>query len=872
MISRRTISTFLLFYFTILVLAGQETVRLDEYITQASLESQYFLEHSIKDDEIIDSEVSPQIYLPTQGYDLVLINEVQYLVIPEDFIISKPVTPIVSDAKLWTIGQPSNQSNCKINGLAVDGGSGEGIIGATIYNEEMKAGTTTDYNGNFTLECKCNEAQNLIITSVGYEETSMRILALGDAQLDLTLYERAELIDEIVIGIHNSDDNVQSSVSGLSQLSMQEIKNLPNLLGEPDVMKSLLTLSGVTNAGEGASGINVRGGNADQNLILLDEMTFFNPTHSFGFFSAIHPDMVSDLELYKGVMPAEYGGRLSSVLQTKSTRANLAKWKSKIGLGLISTKAYVEGPLWKDRTSIAFAARLSHLNWLLNTIENTDVNQSRTNFYDLHGKLTHHFVDNLKVTIQGYQSKDGFRFTDQFDVDYITRNASIELNYIPTNNLSIKIGSSIGKYESTLTSLNISDLPQLNSGIDNFKQRIEGIYELGANFVVKAGLEYTNHPINPGVLNAGDGTIISGSKTQKATSINPYASIVADVTKSINVTAGLRYPDYQRRGPESEIQYVGNPVLNQSEQTTKFDKRAEVYRFSQLEPRIGITFKLIEDLSFKVSYNKTSQFISQISNTASPTPIDFWMASNQYIQPMTASAYSLGLYNNWKDDTFTTSVEGYYKDIDNVTETIDFADIIANLTVETQLLQGIGKTYGVEVNLDKSVGDLTGKLNYTYSRSLRQVRNDNPELQINNGAWYSANFDKPHSLNLNMKYEIGKRSSVAMAFTYSTGRPVTVPISVYENFDVTGIYVFSDRNAFRIPNYHRLDIAYDYYPNIKKNRSYKTFWSFGLYNVYGRNNAYSVFFEQSNGSPPKANSLAIIGVPLPSITLNIEFE
>jgi len=430
----------------------------------------------------------------------------------------------------------------------------------------------------------------------------------------------------------------------------------------------------------------------------------------------------------------------------------------------------------------------------------------------------------------------------------------------------------VGRYESTLTSLNISDLPQLSSGIDNFKQRVEGTYELGSKYVFKVGLEYTNHTINPGVLNAGDGTVISESQSQSATSLNPYASVSAEVTGRINVTAGVRYPDYQRRGPASEVNYIGNPVLNQREEPTDFGDGEEVYAFAQLEPRVGVTITLVENLSLKASYNKTSQFISQISNTASPTPIDFWMASNQYIQPMTADAYSLGIYKNWKDDAFTTSVEGYYKDIDHVTETIDFADIIANPNVETQLLQGIGRTYGVEVNLDKSEGDFTGKLNYTYARSLRQVSSDNPELQINNGAWYPANFDKPHSLNLNMKYEIGKRSSVAMAFTFSTGRPVTAPISVYENFDVTGIYVFSDRNTFRIPNYHRLDIAYDYYPNIKKDRSYKTFWSFGIYNFYGRNNAYSVFFEQSNGSPPKANSLAIIGVPLPSITLNIEFE
>lgn len=850
---------------------GQTDITLSEYIQQIHDGQQYFLADEIKDRSIeIATAMDFEGYLEDEGYQIVPINQYQKIIVPSNLSIARPIAD--QDQQIMTIGQPSNQSLCRVSGKVVASDSGETIIGATISNQEDGLGTVTNYNGNYEILCQCGQVQRLKVQSIGYQMTEIECLPIGDGTLDVTLYQEAEMIEGVVISTRQSNDNIQSSISGLSQLSMQEIKKLPSLLGEPDIMKSLLTLSGVTNAGEGASGVNVRGGNADQNLILLDNMTFFNPTHSFGFFSALHPEMVSGLELYKGVMPVEYGGRLSSVLQTESTKANSQEWKAKVGLGLISTKAFVEGPLWKDNTAIAFASRISHINWLLRAIDNPEINQSRTRFYDVHCKVTHRIIDPLKITAQGYQSRDGFRFSEQFDLEYLTRNGSVELNYLATDKLSVQLSSSIGTYESILSSLTISQTSQLNTGINHLKHRAETTYDLDGNWLAKGGVEYTSHTVNPGVLKDTNQSIISESQSQHAISLSPYASLSGQFFDRINLTAGIRYPMYQRLGQDTEVQYVGNPVLAHSEGSTNYADGEQVYSYNQLEPRLGLTIQIIPSLSLKASYNRTSQFISQISNTASPTPIDFWVASNQYLQPMVADAYSLGIYKNWNADQYETSIEAYYKDINQVTETIDFADIIANPLLETQLLQGIGRTYGLELNLTKSLGSLSGKVNYTYSRSLRKIENENPELQINNGDWYSANFDKPHILNINAKYEIGKRSAVSMAFTYSTGRPVTAPISVYENFDVIGIYVFSDRNAFRIPNYHRLDIAYDYHPNIRKNKSYKTFWTFGIYNVYGRNNAYSVFFDQENGSPPKANSLAIIGVPIPSITLNVEFE
>ena len=855
---------------------GQQVTLLD-YLDGVDAPYQLFAAETVKTQLITLSDQELETQLISQGYKLVFINDYQRLVVPTDLIIENTVIAKknqVADSgeDILILGEKSNQTTCQLTGSVIDSRTQEPLIGATVFNTTDSNGTVTDATGVYELACNCGDQLNLRIESIGYEQTIAQLRLLSSATYDLSLDQESELIDEVVISSSSVDNNVQSSITGLSQLSMQEIKDLPSLLGEPDVIKSLLTLSGVTNAGEGSSGVNVRGGNADQNLILLDKMTFFNPVHSFGFFSALHPEMIAGLDLYKGLMPSNYGGRLSSVLQAHSTSGHFQKWKSKIGLGLLATKAFIEGPIIKEKTSIAAAVRLSHINWLLKGINNRSVNQSRTNFYDIHGKLTQRFSEKLKLELQAYQSNDGFLFANQFDLDYKTSNASAALSYLATDRFSINLSGTLGQYDSQLSDLLSDDPVLLTTGIAKRNGQAEVTADLGSDWVAKTGVEYTYHDVNPGQLTNNADDLISVAQEQHNTELSPYATVVGSVAERLNFTAGLRLPFYKRLGSYDEVQYQGNPVLNKQEGLISYPDGETVFSFNQIEPRVGVTLKAQESLSLKINYNRTSQFISQISNTASPTPIDFWMISNRYLQPMTADSYSLGLYKNWKKDTYESSIEGYYKNIDNVTETIDFADVIANPTVETQLLQGRGQTYGIEANLAKTSGKLTGKVNYTYARSLRQIKNDNPKLEINNGQWYPANFDKPHVLNLNMKYILSKRASFSAAFTYSTGRPVTVPISVYENFNVPGIYVFSERNAFRIPDYHRLDLVLDYFPNIKKNRRYKTFWSFGIYNVYGRKNAYSVFFEQANGAPPRANSLAIIGVPLPSITLNIEFE
>ena len=866
----------ILFFLLGSYLWGQQ-ITLQTFLDQVDTPYQLFVADTAKTHMIAASADEPESYLASQGYRVIYINAYQRLVVPADMIFESKVianrnNTAAKKQGYLTLGEKSNQTSCQLEGLISDSNTGMPIIGATLYNAEDGSGTVSDANGSFKLECNCGDKLSINVESIGYKLSTFKLRLLSDVNHHMILYQESEMIDEVVISTRTVDNNVQSSITGLSKLSIQEIKTLPSLLGEPDVIKSLLTLSGVTNAGEGSGGVNVRGGNADQNLILLDDMTFFNPTHSFGFFSALHPEMIAGLDLYKGLMPSNYGGRLSSVLQAHSNSGDFKKWKGKIGLGLLATKAFVEGPILKDKTSFAAAVRLSHINWLLKQIGNTNVNQSRTNFYDVHGKVTHRFSSKLKLDLQGYQSNDGFLFANQFDLDYKTSNASIAINYLATDRFSVNISGALGKYDSQLKDLLSNDPVQLSTGIDKLSTKTELIADLGGEWIAKAGLEYVHHTVNPGELNNEANDLISSTQEQYSTELSPYATLSGSVVERFNFTVGVRMPFYKRLGSYEEAIYIGNPVLNQHEGNVSFADGETVYNFNQLEPRVGLTVKVQESLSLKLSYNRTSQFISQISNTASPTPIDFWMVSNRYVKPMTAKSYSLGLYKNWKEDKYETSIEGYYKDIDNVTETIDFADVIANPMIETQLLQGIGKTYGVEANLAKSTGKFTGKVNYTYSRSLRQIQNENPNLEINNGDWYAANFDKPHVLNFNMKYVLGKRASFSAAFTYSTGRPVTVPISVYDNFNVPGIYVFSERNAFRIPDYHRLDLVFDYFPNIKKNRRYKTFWSFGLYNVYGRRNAYSVFFEQANGAPPRANSLSIIGVPLPSITLNIEFE
>jgi len=859
--------------------SSQQSISIQDAVSQLPTQVTYLISEQCKDDRVSGDSTYDEARLRAQGYQVYHLNQYQRLVV-SDSIISAMLTQrqqekadlVLRDLSPGQaiVGQSSGQTRCVVEGVITDRLTDEPIIGATIRVLNTSVGQATDIDGRFAFTCECNPDLQVEVASLNYETLTQAVAVLGDGRLDLVLSPNSQQIEEVVISGNRDTDNVRSSITGLAQLSIKEIEKLPSMLGEPDILKSLLTLSGVTNTGEGSSGVNVRGGNVDQNLILIDDLMLFNPSHNFGFFSAMHPDLIKNVNLYKGNIPAEYGGRLSSVVQTTTRNGDDQRWKGKLGVGPIASKLYVEGPLIKGKTSLIVAGRISHINWLLSHVSNSSVSESSTDFYDVHGKISHRFSERLTAEGQYYLSNDAFSFANLLDLKYSTRNGNVKVNYLINDKLSVSTNAIAGSYSSTLVDVLTLEKINLNTDINYYKSKSELLYTLTSNILLKLGVDFIDYTVNPGDLTTNSGTPLQASPLHHTLEAGYSAQTDVDLGDWLSLSAGLRYADYKRLGYYREPIYTGLPTDRVIEGYIEYQGGEVAYRQGYLEPRIGLTGIITPSLSVKAGYNRTSQFMSQITNAVTPTPVDFWTTSSQYVLPSRSHLYSLGIYKNWNQSQIGSSVEVYYKDIDNITEPIDFANIVANPNIETDVVQGIGRSYGVEVNLDKKRGKWTGSGNYTYSRALRQVALPDQSLSINNGEWYSANSDKPHVINCNLKYEFSRRASFSAIFTYSSGRPYTAPVSVFDHFDISGILVYTDRNAVRMPDYHRLDVAYNWQPNIKKDKRYKTYWTIGVYNLYGRDNVYSVYYEQRS-SVPKAQALTIVGVPIPSVSFNIEF-
>ena len=762
-----------------------------------------------------------------------------------------------------------------LSGMITNPTSGEQLLGATIFSETEGIGTVTNDSGRYVLILPVG-LHSLVFRSIGLAEERRVVNLYVNGVIDLGLNEQSFSLEEVVVRGAPSNQNVVDVRSGVVSLNVEDIRELPTLLGELDVLKSLLSLPGVSSIGEGAGGINVRGGKVDQNLVLFDNAQLFNTSHALGLFSVFNPDVISNFTLYKGSVPAQFGGRTSSVLDVEMKKGDFDQFKLKAGLGAITSRLLVEGPLLKGKTSYLLGGRVSYANWILSEVERPEVRDSRANFYDFNGMIAHRFNPSNTLSLSYYHSYDFFRFGSQFGYQWRTQATTAKWNAIIQPNFSSSTALIFGGYK------NLQFEPE---GVRAFDYRNGQTYsQLKQHFILETkkkhlinfgfeGIQYKNDPnqIDP----RGESSTVLQERISREVGREMALFLNDDfeLSPKLAISVGLRYSLFQALGPDSIFVYEdGSPLSEQSiVDTIPYTTGDVITSYGGFEPRLSIRYRIGKDASVKLSYNRMRQYIHLISNTTASSPVDVWQLSTDYIAPQISDNYSLGFFRNFDDNAIETSVEVFYRDIQNLVDYKDFASLLLNNHLETDLLSGRGKAYGAEVLLKRNEGRLTGWMSYTFSRSRIKVDGAHPASRINEGNWYSSSFDKPHDITLASKYELSKNIFWGVNFTYSTGRPISAIIASYEVNNVI-IPHYSERNAYRIPDYYRLDMSLTFKGKKLVNRRYHDSFTISVYNFLARQNAFSVYYQQTRDRfVPSATKLSVLGTIIPAISYTITY-
>lgn len=788
--------------------------------------------------------------------------------------VATPEAAEVETPMVFEIGNAESISpdgEGQLVGTVRDADNGEPIIGATVYFPELELGTSTDVDGSFAVELPIGQHE-LTLSYLGYASLTAPITVFNDGALSFTLNKVGIDLEEVVVEAEAADANVSSAEIGVARLTTEQIRKLPSFMGEVDVLNSLLQEPGVSSVGEGAGGFNVRGGNVDQNLVLMDEQFMFNPTHALGFFSAFNPDLVNSVELYKGYMPAEYGGRLASVLDVEMRDGDPNNFRMRGGIGMVATRLSAEGPVIKDKSSFIGGFRTTYSDWVLGLINVPEVQRSSVTFYDANLRYTHRFNENNQIILSGYSTRDNTVFNDEFGFEYSTNGGQISYKKVINPQLLSTFSVTASQYEAIGRELRDSvTSAQLTTRYQYLKVKEILSYNPDEDLSIQGGFSGVFYRIAPGDRAPfGDLSTVVPIALGEEQALESALFVQSDWSPSplLSLSGGLRLVRYQALGPGSYFNYEDPEAPTEATITgeTTVSGTETIAEYYSLEPRLGMRYSLNAISSVKAGYSRTGQFINQLANLISPTPVSIWQLSNQYVQPQRAHSFSLGYFRNFQRNAWETSLEGYYRYVDQLTDFKDFAELSANPGIETELLYGIGRAYGLEASIRKKKGILTGWINYTFSRTLQQVEG------INDGDWYPAHFDKPHNLTITTNWQPSGRITMAMNFNYSTGRPITAPVGRSTAAGKFPVLEYSGRNQVRIPDYHRLDFAFTMDGNYKKNQRFKTSWTLAVNNIYGRRNPYSVFFRPSGGRLPETTRLAVLGTAFVSLTLNFDFK
>ncbi len=817
-------------------------------------------------------------------YTFFLINEhaVALRAINDSLALASGEPEIYVDEKNF-IGKTQDLAkggNATISGYIREAETGEGIIGGTVYVEELNKGTSTNQYGYYSITLPAGD-YHISFSYIGLEKERKHIILYSSGTYNMELFEKYIRLHEVTITSEAEDLNITGVQMGKTSMNIKTIKSIPVFLGEVDVINSLMLFPAVSTVGEGAAGFNVRGGDTDQNLILLDDAPIFNSSHVFGFFSVFNPDVVKNATLYTGGIPAKYGGRLSSILDIKQNEGNLKEFTGKGGIGLVSSRLAIEAPIVKDKCSFIVAGRTSYSDWMLQKVPDINVQNSSASFYDVTAKINYTFDNKNKIFLSTYLSDDKFRFGPDTTYNWGTANAVLKYNHIFGEKLFSDFTAVYSDYHNKVYNQEQVNSFELEYGIEYKSLKADFSYFLQKHQLdFGAGIIW--YGFQPGTLRpASEDSNINPVNIAKEQSreMAIYINDEYKIGPKITLMYGLRYSLFHNLGPGNVYIYQDNIPKDQVSitDTLQFSKGKVIKSYGGLEPRVSVKLGLGPGSSVKLSYNRMRQYIHLISNTTAVTPVDIWKTSNKYISPQIGDQITVGYFRNFAENSIETSIEAYYKKSSNLVEYKDGANLLLNETLEADLLEGKGRAYGIELQAKRKTGRLTGWTSYVYSRSERKVNGEFPEEQINFGEYYPSNWDKPHNLKIAGNYRITRRWSFATNFTYSTGRPFTAPYSQYRInsggvllHNIT-VAIFSQRNQYRIPDYHRLDISVTLDESHRKYRKWKGSWTFSIYNVYGRKNAYSVFFKDVNESIPMPYILSILGVPFPSLTYNFTF-
>ncbi|MET1259544.1 carboxypeptidase-like regulatory domain-containing protein [Flagellimonas sp. DF-77] len=765
------------------------------------------------------------------------------------------------------------KSTYVLTGRAINQRTGEAIPDLAIRIKGSNEIAVTDANGGYSIELP--SGYNVIATSaMGIADSEREVVMYNDGQLDLVLEEGLEQLDEVILEA-DAISNVEDAETGTEQIDLEESKNIPLVLGERDILQIAKNLPGISSAGEGATGLNVRGGKTDQNLVLLDDAVIYNPTHFFGIFQALNPFTTKGVDIYKGSVPVEFGGRLSSVFDIRTKNGNVEKFSGEGSIGPVTGNLALEIPVKKDTSSVIIGARGAYADWILRSLDEESLNNSEASFFDGIVKYHHRLSDKSEIKGTAYISRDAFSITSDSLYNYSNRLFSFrwDQQFNERTSGALTVANSDYRFGIDFDGESNTDF-ELDYSINETELKYRMKTLVNDKHALDYGLAAKFYSVNPGSIEpTGSESDITDFAVDRERAIEGALFIGDEINigEKFLVNIGLRYAFFAALGEGTQRTYVDGQPRNESTvvETIEYGSGEVIETYGGPEVRFSARYLLAPDFSIKASFNNAYQFIHTLSNNTTVSPIDTWKLSDLNIEPQTGYQGALGLYKNFKDNEFEVSLEGYYKRLDNVLDFKTGADLFLNQNVETEVLQGDGKAYGVEFLLKKNRGDLNGWLSYTYSRSFYRFDSPFSEERINNGEFFPSNFDKPHDVSLIANYKFTRRYSISANFVYQTGRPVTFPIGTFR-FNNADFVAFSNRNEFRIPDFYRLDLGVNIEGNHKKNKLAHSFWTISVYNVLGRNNPYSVFFVTDNGEV-KALQSSIFAIPIPSITYNFKF-
>jgi hypothetical protein len=792
------------------------------------------------------------------------------------FLSQEKVKIESTDNKVITFGNPANKlpgNKALISGIVRDDTNGEPIIGAQIYVKNTDKVAVTDAYGRYSITLP-RGGNEIHFKYFGKKEIAIPVLVYKDGSLNVDLKNNLIQLREVIV-TGDKENKVRNLKVGIQRLNIEEIKLLPTMMGEVDIIKSALLLPGVQTVGEGAAGFNVRGGSADQNLILLDEAPIFNSSHLFGFFSIFNPEIVKDFELYKSSIPARFGGRVSSVFDITARQGNLKKFSVSGGISPITGKLTIEGPIIKDKMSFIVGVRSTYSDWILKQLGSPSLKKSKAEFYDVSAKLSYDIDKNNLLTFTAYQSNDYFKLNSDTAYNYENQCARLLYKHSFNTKLYGKLSAVYSNYLYNISSdKNPATSYNLKYDIGYKSLKAEFNYLLNPKHSLNFGTEAIRYDLTP-----GDFTPLSKVSDIKELKLPREQGIETglfindefEINEKLSISAGIRYAMFFVLGPGKSYKYnqdAPRSIISRID-SISYSPNDIIKTYGGPEFRLSGRYKLGTDNSVKLSYSKIHQFLHMLTNSTSISPTDIWKISDYNIKPLIGDQIAAGYYQNLSSNTYEASAEVYYKSTQNNLDFKGGTQLLNNPNLDLGLLSGVGRAYGIELMIKKKSGILNGWISYTYSKSELKIDGQFAEEKINQGNYYPSDYDKPHDLNLVVNYKYNRRITITNTFTYSTGRPITYPVAKY-SFRGLEIMHYSSRNEYRVPDYMRWDFSLNIDGSLKSKKIGSGSWSFGVYNVLGRDNAYSVFFKSTTRGV-KGYQLSVFAQPILNITYNFKF-